>query len=63
MTGIATRPATTLGRAPSIPATQIMNAGDADVVEMLGAVAHHAGGEERFLGHGNVAGPGRNYQD
>ena len=40
-----------------------MNAGDADVVEMLGAVAHHAGGEERFLGHGNVAGPGRNYQD
>src|SRR5207249_6639522 len=40
---------------------EAMNAGDANIVEMLGAVARHARGEERFLGHGNDAGPGRNY--
>ena len=59
MTGTATRPPTTLGKRAlhsrdadndaslgEIAAMfeQAMDAGDADVVEMLGAIAHHAGG-------------------
>jgi hypothetical protein len=35
---------------------QAMNARDADVVELIDAVAHHAGREQGFFGYGNVAG-------
>ena len=31
-------------------AEHTMDAGDADVVEPLDAVAHHVGGDDRFLG-------------
>ena len=40
-----------------------MNAGDTDVVELIDAIAHHARGEESFLGNGNVAGTGGNDED
>jgi len=42
---------------------EAVNPGDTDIVEMLGAVAHHAGGEERFLGDGHVAGSGGNEEN
>ena len=35
-----------------------MNAGDADIVEAVDAVAHELGGELGFFGDGNVAGAG-----
>ena len=40
-----------------------MNPGDTDIVQMLGAVAHHAGRQERFFRYRNVAGPGGNHED
>ena len=40
-----------------------MNAGYADVVKMLDVVAHDFGGDDGFLRHRNVAGPGGNDGD
>jgi hypothetical protein len=42
---------------------QAVNPGDADVVQMLGAVAHHAGRQERLFRDGNVARAGRYHED
>src|SRR6266550_57213 len=42
---------------------QAVNPGDANVVQMLGAVAHHAGRQERLFRDGNVARPGGNHED
>src|SRR5205807_5022030 len=42
---------------------QAVNPGDANVVQMLGAVAHHTGREKRLFGDGDVAGPGGNHED
>ena len=36
-----------------------VDAGDADVEHPVNLVAHHLGGDDRFLGHGSVGGPGR----
>ena len=73
MTGTPTRPPTTLGNAPSIPAQtidyagfgqrlaigqQAVNAGDPNVVEMLDFVAHHFSRDDCFFGDRDVAGPG-----
>lgn len=37
---------------------QAMNAGNANIVKFINAVAHHASGERRFFGDGNIAGAG-----
>src|SRR5258708_6359263 len=42
---------------------QSVNPGDADVVQMLGAVAHYAGCEERLFCDGDVARPCGNDED
>src|SRR6266550_1790623 len=42
---------------------QAVNPGDANVVQMLGAVAHHAGRQQRFFRYRNVARPGGNHED
>ncbi len=42
---------------------QAVDAGDADVVEMLDAIAHEAGGEQGFFGDGNIAGAGGDHRD
>ena len=66
-------PATTLGSAPSMPATtmitrapsrrdalreQAMQARDADVVQPIDRVAQQLGGHRRFFGHRHVRGAG-----
>ncbi len=38
---------------------QAVNACDADVIQRLGAIAHHARGQQRFFRDGNIAGSGR----
>ena len=73
MTGTLTRPATTLGSAPSMPATTMMTraaarrralaeqaveSGDADVVQPLDVVAHQLGRARRLLGDRQVGGAG-----
>ena len=42
---------------------QAVNASDANVVELIYPVAHHARGEKGFFGDGNVAGTGGNDKD
>jgi len=42
---------------------QAMNASNADIVERIGAIAHHARGEQSLFGDRNVAGTGGNDQD
>jgi len=42
---------------------QAMNAGDTDVIEMAGSIAHQAGGEQGFFGDGNVASAGGNNEN
>ena len=74
----STRPATTLGSAPSMPATTMMtraafrracspssrwSAGDADVVEPVDRVAHQLGGDRRFFGDRQVGGAGGGDED
>ena len=56
MTGTLTSPATTLGNAPSIPATteQPMESGDADVVNPLDGVAHQFGRQRCLFGDGLI---------
>ncbi len=78
MTGTPTSPPTTLGKAPSMPAHTIMtrasastlamrqqpmNARDSDVIEMLHAIAHQFGGDDRFFCHRNVAGARGNHSN
>ena len=78
MTGLDTSPATTLGNAPSMPATTTMTfalwiisrrasirckPGHADVVNALDAVAHDFGGDGGFLGHRQIARAGANDGD
>ena len=73
MIGRLISPATTLGKAPSIPATTIddirvsdrfqlvqkpMQPGHAHVINPFHPIAHDFGGDNRFLGDGQVAGPG-----
>ena len=42
---------------------EAVNAGDANVVEVLGAITHHSGGEQGFFGDGDVAGASGNDED
>jgi len=42
---------------------QAMDAGYANVIERLGAIAHHAGGEQGLFRDGNVAGTGGDDKD
>ena len=42
---------------------QAMNPGNTYVVKLIDAIAHHARGEQSFLGDGNVAGTGGNDED
>ena len=78
MTGTSTSPPTTLGSAPSMPATTMMTraaieavvfaeqpveAGDADVVQPIDRVAHDLGGDGRFLGDRQVGRAGGGDQD
>ena len=71
-------PATTLGSAPSMPATTIMtradfepialrehavDAGDADVVDAIDRVAHKLGRDRRFFGDRQSDGAGRTQHD
>ena len=42
---------------------QTMNAGDSYVVEMLDAIAHEFGGDDRFFGNRDVAGSGGNHRN
>ena len=78
ITGAATSPETTLGSAPSMPATTIEHArlaelrqvveqavqpGHADVVDPLDVVAHQLGGDGGLLGHRQVGGAGADKAD
>ena len=78
MTGTATRPPTTLGNAPSMPATQIttrafinaalwlqqaVDAGDAYVEDVFDLIAHESSGKHGFFGNGNIAGAGGDHRD
>ena len=78
MTGLETSPATTLGNAPSMPATTTSTLarrmfsdlasnrcrpGHADVVNPFDAVAHDFRRDRRFLGHGQITRAGANDAD
>ena len=78
MTGLDTNPATTLGSAPSMPATtmitfarwmalqtpkQPVHAGHAHVGDSLHAIAHDLGGDGGLLGDRQVAGAGADHGD
>ena len=73
MTGTSTRPPTTLGQRAlhaghddddprggeaGMLGQEPVEAGDADVVEPVDGVAHRLGTDGRFLGDGQVGGPG-----
>src|SRR5258708_12638061 len=42
---------------------QAVNSGDADVIKLLHAIAHHSRGEHSFLGDRDVTGAGGNDED